>query len=167
MMMILPWGRISPGCPNAKSIKPILMCFFCFVSKPRKKNDFHAMDFMLCMPWSKGRIDWTLILILNHHSFSRFKSLADIQNYIKQNEANPSEILDFLKELKESCKSLTGEQSDEVIEDAAILCLRMFVDQDIVMLKHLSQLRQLFGMVQSTTVNNIFDVSILSICFGT
>ncbi|KOB75495.1 Activating signal cointegrator 1 complex subunit 3, partial [Operophtera brumata] len=86
-----------------------------------------------------------------------FKSLADIQNYIKHNEDNPSELLNLLKQLKESCKALTGEQSDEVIEDAAVLCLRMFLDQDIVMLKHLSQLRQLFGMVQSSTVNNICD----------
>lgn len=91
--------------------------------------------------------------------FSRFKSFADIKNYIKQNESNASELLDLLKELKTSSKTLTGDQSDEVIDDAAVLCLRMFLDQDIVMLKHLAQLRQMFGTVQSSTVNTICEVS--------
>lgn len=89
---------------------------------------------------------------------SRYKSFADIQTYIKQNETNSAELLKYLVQLKEACQVLTGEQPDEVIEDAAILCLRMFLDVDIVMLKHLSQLRQLFGSVQSSTANKICEV---------
>ncbi|KAG6462956.1 hypothetical protein O3G_MSEX013556 [Manduca sexta] len=66
--------------------------------------------------------------------------------------------MNFLAQLKEACKLLTGDQSDEIIEDAAVLTLRMFIDQDIVMLKHLSQLRQMFGNVMSTTANKICGV---------
>ncbi|KAG6439411.1 hypothetical protein O3G_MSEX000749, partial [Manduca sexta] len=66
--------------------------------------------------------------------------------------------MNLLAQLKEACKLLTGDQSDEIIEDAAVLTLRMFIDQDIVMLKHLSQLRQMFGNVMSTTANKICGV---------
>ncbi|XP_038207200.1 activating signal cointegrator 1 complex subunit 3 [Zerene cesonia] len=98
----------------------------------------------------------------NVHTFKRsvqrFKSFSDIYNYIKQNELVPEETLDLLKKLKEACKQMTGDTSDEIIEDAAVMTLRMFLDQDIVMLKHLSQLRQTFGSVQSSTANKICEI---------
>lgn len=77
---------------------------------------------------------------------------------MKQNEPN-ADILKLLGNLKESCKLLTGDQPDEVIEDATVLALRMFLDQDIVMLKHLTSLRQTFGSVTSSTANKICQVS--------
>lgn len=76
---------------------------------------------------------------------------------MRENEL--STVLKYLDELKESCKLLTGDQPDEIIEDAAVLTLRMFIDHDIVMLKHLSQLRQMFGTVVSSTANKICQVT--------
>lgn len=90
--------------------------------------------------------------------YFRFKSYTDIYNYVKQNEPESTEILKLFPQLKEACKLLTGDQSDEIIEDAAVLTLRMFLDQDIVMLKHMSQLRQTFGTVLSATANKICEV---------
>lgn len=65
----------------------------------------------------------------------------------------------LLANLKEAAKLLGEEQSEEMVEDAAVLVLRMFLDHDIVMLKHLTQLRQLFGTVTSVTANKICQVS--------
>lgn len=76
---------------------------------------------------------------------------------MRENEL--STVLKYLDELKESCKLLTGDHPDEIIEDAAVLTLRMFIDHDIVMLKHLSQLRQMFGTVVSSTANKICQVT--------
>ncbi|CAG4955228.1 unnamed protein product [Parnassius apollo] len=96
--------------------------------------------------------------LLNQNAIQRFKSFMDIYNYVNQNEANPERILKCFDDLKEACKLLTGDQPDEIVEDAAVLALRMFLDQDIVMLKHLSQLRQMFGTVLSSTANKICEV---------
>lgn len=64
----------------------------------------------------------------------------------------------------DASKQLAGEdQSYEIIEDAAVLCLRMFLDKDIVMLKDLSQLRQTFGTVTSTIANKICEVNIVNL----
>ncbi|XP_041983109.1 activating signal cointegrator 1 complex subunit 3 isoform X1 [Aricia agestis] len=90
-------------------------------------------------------------------NLQKFKSFNDIYNYIKENETD-TKVLQLLKELKEACKLLTGDATDDVINDAAVLTLRMFLDQDIVMLKHLSQLRQTFGTVLSTTANKICEI---------
>lgn len=67
-------------------------------------------------------------------------------------------IISQLDDLKLACKSLTGDTTNDIIEDAAVLTLRMFLDQDMVMLKHLSQLRQMFGNVLSSTANKICEV---------
>lgn len=60
--------------------------------------------------------------------------------------------------MKEAAKLLCEDQADEMVEDAAVFVLRMFLDQDIVMLKHLTQLRQMFGAVTSVTANKICEV---------
>ncbi|XP_061729195.1 activating signal cointegrator 1 complex subunit 3 isoform X1 [Cydia pomonella] len=94
--------------------------------------------------------------ILKKRKTQRFKSFSDIYNYIKKNETGVD--IKLLDNLKEACKLLTGDQPDDVIEDAAVLTLRMFLDQDIVMLKHLTQLRQTFGTVISSTANKICEI---------
>lgn len=67
---------------------------------------------------------------LNFRSFiNRFKSWADIINHIKQRELNFQEIIPLMAELKVAAKILAGDQPDDVIEDAAVLSLRMFLDQ--------------------------------------
>ncbi|CAH0402336.1 unnamed protein product [Chilo suppressalis] len=91
-------------------------------------------------------------------NIQRFKSYTDIYNCIKHNEPDTEEKLKTLSLLKEACKQLTGDVSDELIEDAAVMVLRMFLEQDIVMLKHLNQLRQTFGNVSSTVVNKICQI---------
>lgn len=78
---------------------------------------------------------------------------------MKQNELNSAELLKLFDDLKTASKLLTGDQPDDIIEDAAVLTLRMFLDQDIVMLKNLSQLRQTFGTVVAATANKICQVS--------
>lgn len=106
----------------------------------------------------KPIIDPTKTLQLKKKNLQKFKSYTDIYNYVKQNEPESTEILKLFPQLKEACKLLTGDQSDEIIEDAAVLTLRMFLDQDIVMLKHMSQLRQTFGTVLSATANKICEI---------
>jgi hypothetical protein len=88
----------------------------------------------------------------------RYKSYTDIQNYIKQNEPDAEEKLKILVLLKNACKELTGDQPDEIVDDTAVMTLRMFLDQDIVMLKHLHQLRQTFGNVTSAVANKVCQV---------
>lgn len=97
-------------------------------------------------------------IILLTKNLQRFKSFSDICTYVQHNEPNTAELLNLLRQLKDACKLLTGDQPDDIIEDAAVLTLRMFLDQDIVMLKHLSQLRQTFGSAASTTVNKICEI---------
>ncbi|VVC95095.1 unnamed protein product [Leptidea sinapis] len=94
--------------------------------------------------------------VVNLPKKERYKSYIDIYNYLKQN--NQDSLLSNLSELKEACKLLAGGESDDLAEDAAVMTLRMFMDHDIVMLKHLSQLRQTFGNVQSSTVNTICQI---------
>lgn len=69
----------------------------------------------------------------------------------------PSSVI-LLDQLKDACKLLTGDVTNDIIEDAAVFTLRMFLDQELVMLKHLSQLRQMFGTVLSSTANKICEV---------
>lgn len=85
----------------------------------------------------------------------------DITNYIKENEPSADEIVNLLEQLKESCRLLTEDASNDMMEDAAVFTLRMFLDHDIVMLKHLSQLKQMFGNVVSSTANKICQVNII------
>ncbi|XP_063379753.1 activating signal cointegrator 1 complex subunit 3 [Cydia fagiglandana] len=104
----------------------------------------------------KPVVDPTKPNLIRKRKTQRFKSFSDIYNYIKQNETSVD--LKLLDNLKEACKLLTGDQPDDIIEDAAVLTLRMFLDQDIVMLKHLTQLRQTFGTVISSTANKICEI---------
>ncbi|KAL4717222.1 hypothetical protein ACJJTC_017109 [Scirpophaga incertulas] len=91
-------------------------------------------------------------------NLQRFKSYSDICNYIKQNEPDTGQKIKTLELLKVSCKELTGDQPDEIVDDAVVMVLRMFLDQDIVMLKHLNQLRQTFGSVTSVVANKICQI---------
>ncbi|KAJ8709095.1 hypothetical protein PYW07_008921 [Mythimna separata] len=106
----------------------------------------------------KPIVDPTKPVNVKKKNLQRFKSYTDIYNYVKQNEPDSAEILKLFPQLKDACKLLTGDQPDEIIEDATVLSLRLFLDQDIVMLKHLSQLRQTFGTVTSATANKICEI---------
>lgn len=90
--------------------------------------------------------------------YFRFKSWDDIYNFVKS-EQNDVELLNLFKVFKESCRLLTGMESvNEILEDAAVLCLQLFLDEDIVMLKHLARLRQTFGYVTADTANKLCQV---------
>ncbi|GBP16146.1 hypothetical protein EVAR_9864_1 [Eumeta japonica] len=97
--------------------------------------------------------------VITYEHIQRFKSWSDICDYIKQNENDPNCILILLNKLKETCQTLVGEgYTEQMLNDAAIYTLRMFLDQDIVMLKDLSKLRQMFGSVTSATANKICEI---------
>ncbi|KAJ0172310.1 hypothetical protein K1T71_012283 [Dendrolimus kikuchii] len=141
--------------PKGKSIKPK---FYEMIELPRITRALRAhtqLDKPRCL---KPTVDPTKPFIIRSRNLQKFKSYSDIYNYVKQNEPDSSTILELFNNLKEAAKLLTGDQPDEVIEDATVLTLRMFIDQDIVMLKHLSQLRQMFGTVQSSTANKICEI---------
>lgn len=55
---------------------------------------------------------------------------------------------------------ITGtEENSEIIDDAAIHLLRMFIDANVVMVKHLTQIKKMFGAVATDLVNKIYSVS--------
>lgn len=88
----------------------------------------------------------------------RYKSWTDICNFIKSNE-NSDDITNMLQSLKELCQTLTGaDQKDELAEDAALMCLRMFLDVNMFLVKHVSELKQTFGNVTPVTANKIFKI---------
>lgn len=51
------------------------------------------------------------------------------------------------------------EENCEIVDDATIYFLKMFLDSEIVMVKDLTQIRQMFGEVTSNSVNKIRTVS--------
>lgn len=64
----------------------------------------------------------------------------------------------MLETLKKKCTILTGEQTDDILEETALLVLRMFLEHDVVMIKHLNELRRLFGKVTTTSATTICNV---------
>ncbi|XP_060805871.1 activating signal cointegrator 1 complex subunit 3 [Amyelois transitella] len=95
---------------------------------------------------------------LRSRKLKKFKSFADISAYIKQNEPNAIDLITLLQNLKDACLELSSDMSDEMADDAAVMVLRMFLDHDIVMLKHLNELRQTFGAVTTITANKICQI---------
>jgi hypothetical protein len=75
-------------------------------------------------------------------------------------------ILTQLQSLWSQTRDILGnEENSDIIDEAAILMLRMFLDQKLVMLKHITQLKKIFGNVSSQQVNKICQVSIRTILF--
>lgn len=55
-----------------------------------------------------------------------------------------------LRELWKLARDLVGsEESTDVADDACLFLLRLFLDQKIVMLKHMSELKKIFGQVSN------------------
>nr|XP_026497272.1 activating signal cointegrator 1 complex subunit 3 isoform X1 [Vanessa tameamea]XP_026497273.1 activating signal cointegrator 1 complex subunit 3 isoform X1 [Vanessa tameamea]XP_026497274.1 activating signal cointegrator 1 complex subunit 3 isoform X2 [Vanessa tameamea] len=106
----------------------------------------------------KPTADLPKLVVKLPKNLQRFKSFTDIYNYIKENETSSDFIINLLDQLKEACKALAVDASNDMIEDATVFTLRMFLDQDMVMLKHLSQLRQMFGNVLSSSANKICEI---------
>lgn len=95
--------------------------------------------------------------------FYRDLSWSHLKNVIKQEvgESNWVIVDKKLNELCKSAKELVGtEESIDVIDDACIYLLRLFLDQKIVMLKHTAEMKKIFGQFSNQLVNQICAVSI-------
>lgn len=65
-----------------------------------------------------------------------------------------------LHQLWNSAKELFGaEESVEIVDDASIFLLRLFLDQKIAMIKHTTEMRKIFGQFTNQQVNKICTVS--------
>ncbi|XP_077300347.1 activating signal cointegrator 1 complex subunit obelus [Arctopsyche grandis] len=74
------------------------------------------------------------------------------------NESNP-ELSEKLKLLRSTTEELVGsEQPQEIVDDASVFLLRLFFNEHIVMLKHLSEMKQMFGKVTSAAANKICEI---------
>ncbi|XP_041762573.1 activating signal cointegrator 1 complex subunit 3 [Anopheles merus] len=69
-----------------------------------------------------------------------------------------------LRDLWELSREMVGsEENAELVDEAAILVLRLFLDQKVVMMKHSSKLKKMFGQVPNALINKmctlVFDIS--------
>ncbi|XP_026331439.1 activating signal cointegrator 1 complex subunit 3 [Hyposmocoma kahamanoa] len=85
----------------------------------------------------------------------RYRTYEELCGYIKRNELQSSKILKLLEQLRETCVSLSDFHPSNLVDDAVILSLRMFMQEDIVMMKHMLNLRTMFGDVSQATANKI------------
>uniref|UniRef100_A0A182M3Z2 Activating signal cointegrator 1 complex subunit 3 n=1 Tax=Anopheles culicifacies TaxID=139723 RepID=A0A182M3Z2_9DIPT len=61
-----------------------------------------------------------------------------------------------LRDLWEMSREMVGsEENAELVDEAAILVLRLFLDQKVVMMKHLSKLKKMFGQVPNALINKM------------
>lgn len=51
-----------------------------------------------------------------------------------------------------------SEENAELVDEAAILVLRLFLDQKVVMMKHSSKLKKMFGQVPNALINKMCTV---------
>ncbi|KAJ2954701.1 hypothetical protein O0L34_g3002 [Tuta absoluta] len=98
------------------------------------------------------------VLLTARKSLEKFKTFSNICKYIEENESNYHVLLGWMANLKDACKLLVPDHADDVTEEAAVMALRMFLDQQVVMVKHLSLLRQTFGEVTTATANKICTI---------
>ncbi|KAI5644855.1 sec63 brl domain-containing protein [Phthorimaea operculella] len=98
------------------------------------------------------------VLLTTRKSLEKYKTFSNICKYIEENEDNCNILLELLANLKDACKLLVPDHADDVTEEAAVMTLRMLLDQQVVMVKDLSRLRQTFGEVTSATANKICTI---------
>lgn len=80
-----------------------------------------------------------------------------------RNETAPDKYRDLdgkMQELWNLSKEIVGsEESSEVIDDAAVFLMRLFLDQKLVLLKHLSEMKKIFGPFSNQLANQICKVT--------
>lgn len=90
-----------------------------------------------------------------------WKSLKELV----KNETVPDKCGDLQRQMQELwnlSKEIVGsEESSEVIDDAAVFLLRLFLDQKLVLLKHLSEMKKIFGPFSNQLANKICKVGLL------
>ncbi|XP_035776945.1 activating signal cointegrator 1 complex subunit 3-like [Anopheles albimanus] len=82
----------------------------------------------------------------------------------KLNPKQSGVLLKQLRDLWELSREMVGsEENTELIDEAAITVLRMFIDQKVVLVKHSSQLKKIFGPVANALLNKmctlVYDIS--------
>lgn len=87
-----------------------------------------------------------------------------MKTFIK-NES-PSDKWPFLEpqlnELWNLSKELIGtEETTDMVDDGTIFLLRLFLDQKIVLLKHTSEMKKIFGPFSNQLANKICNVSFI------
>uniref|UniRef100_A0A182QHM2 Activating signal cointegrator 1 complex subunit 3 n=1 Tax=Anopheles farauti TaxID=69004 RepID=A0A182QHM2_9DIPT len=61
-----------------------------------------------------------------------------------------------LRDLWEMSREMVGsEENAELVDEAAILVLRLFLDQKVVMMKHSTKLKKMFGQVPNALINKM------------
>lgn len=70
-----------------------------------------------------------------------------------------SDVQKHLKSLHSIAKEITGgDQSKSFVDEAAIYLLHLFLDEEQCLNKNITLLRQMFGAVSPTAVNNVFRI---------
>ncbi|XP_055607496.1 activating signal cointegrator 1 complex subunit 3 [Uranotaenia lowii] len=72
------------------------------------------------------------------------------------NQTMASVVINKLRDLWGHCREMLGsEENSALVDEAAIFVLRLFLDQKIVMLKHTSRLKKMFGQVPNALINKM------------
>ena len=87
-----------------------------------------------------------------------------MKSFIK-NETSPDKwplLESKLNELWNFSKELIGtEETTDMIDDGTIFLLRLFLDQKIVLLKHTSEMKKIFGPFSNQLATKICNVSFI------
>lgn len=74
----------------------------------------------------------------------------------KVDATEASMLTNKLRELWSHCREMLGTEENAVlVDEAAIFILRLFLDQKIVMLKHTSRIKKMFGQVPNSLINKM------------
>ncbi|KXJ73287.1 hypothetical protein RP20_CCG016160 [Aedes albopictus] len=85
-------------------------------------------------------------------------SWKELKLFINQKlDAKEASVLtNQLRELWNHCREMIGgEENAVLVDEAAIFILRLFLDQKIVMLKHTSRIKKMFGQVPNALINKM------------
>lgn len=90
----------------------------------------------------------------------RYLTYMEVCEYIQRNERTATKICKLIEILREICISLSEHHPRKLIDDAVVLCLRMFMKEDNILSKHMLNLRTVFGVVEEVTATKISMVSL-------
>lgn len=83
-------------------------------------------------------------------------SWSEFCNIVENDGKNSSKMLKLLHSLRMFANELTGDdQAKDVVDEATIFLLRLFLGERIVLKKHMSLLKQMFGQVSQNKADKI------------
>lgn len=103
----------------------------------------------------------TQIYFVNNYKLINHMNLIsrDITwEYIKQQLPNEPENKKNLQIIYQYAKQICGNESKELVDSTASYIFQIFLNETMVLQKHIQMLKQLFGAVSSLDVNNVFEV---------